>query len=132
MRLCLQAGSAEGCHRERPSTGEAGPPGEDGAKDGVGPREGAQRDAGETAQHGAEKQRYTALDPVDPEKMWARLHRQQTNKQRSKCLISFTLNCCVSKMTRIVTNEKSDETLKKTAASDSEGRMNSFLIDVHR
>lgn len=55
--MCLQAGSAEGCHRERPGAGEAGPDGEDGAEDGAGPREGAQRDLGETAEHGAEKQR---------------------------------------------------------------------------
>lgn len=58
MSVCLQAGSAEGCHRKRPSAGEAGPAGEDRAEDGAGPREGAQRDAGETAVHGAEKQRY--------------------------------------------------------------------------
>lgn len=57
MPVCLQAGSAEGCHRERPGAGEAGPAGEDGAEDGAGPREGAQGDIGETAEHGAEKQR---------------------------------------------------------------------------
>lgn len=57
MAVCLQAGSAEGCHRERPGAGETGPDGADGAEDGTRQREGAQRDLGETAQHGAEKQR---------------------------------------------------------------------------
>lgn len=47
--MCLQAGSAEGCHRERPGTGEAGPAGEDGAEDGARPRAGAPGDVGETA-----------------------------------------------------------------------------------
>lgn len=48
MPVCLQAGSAEGCHRERTGTGEAGSAGEDGAEDGAGPREGAQGDLRET------------------------------------------------------------------------------------
>ena len=54
MSLCLQAGSAEGRHRERTGAGEAGPAGEDGAEDGAGEREGAERDAGEAAERGAE------------------------------------------------------------------------------
>lgn len=47
--MCLQAGSSEGCHRERAGTGEAGPAGEDGAEDGAGSGEGTKGDPGETA-----------------------------------------------------------------------------------
>jgi len=56
--VCLQAGSAEGCHRERPGPGEAGPAGAHGAEAGAGEGAGAAGDPGETAQRGAEEPRY--------------------------------------------------------------------------
>lgn len=55
--MCLQAGSAEGCHRKRPGAGEAGPAGEDRAEAGAGQREGAEGDTGASAEHRTEKQR---------------------------------------------------------------------------
>lgn len=57
LLMCLQAGSAEGCHRKRPGAGEAGPAGEDRAEVGAGQREGAEGDTGASAEHRTEKQR---------------------------------------------------------------------------
>lgn len=58
--MCLQAGSAEGCHRERAGAGEAGPAGAHGAEDGAGARARAEGDFGAAAEHGAEEQRWAA------------------------------------------------------------------------
>lgn len=63
--VCLQAGSAEGCHRERAGAGEAGPAGAHGAEDGAGARAGAEGDLGEAAEHGAEEQRWGKTEVTD-------------------------------------------------------------------
>lgn len=59
--LKTSAGPSEGCHRQRPGTGEAGTAGEDRVEDGALPWAGTEGDTGEAAGDGTEKQRYPSM-----------------------------------------------------------------------